>query len=52
MGGVGVGGEGISCNVAIALAIFMYFIGRCEICVCGGSMVLSAEEWSSLCNSL
>ena len=33
---------GVSCNVASAEAIFMYFLDRCEVCVCEGSLIVSA----------
>ena len=44
--------EGDSCNVAGAQKIFMYLLDKCEVCVCEWSLVVSAVEWSSLCNSL
>ena len=34
MGEVGVGWWWVSCNVASAEAIFMYFLDRCEVCAC------------------
>ena len=33
---------GVSCNVASAEAIFMYHLDRCEVCVCEGSLIVSA----------
>ena len=42
---------GVSCNVASAEEIFMYLLDRREVCVCEVSLVMSAVEWSSLCNS-
>ena len=42
----------VSCNVASAEAIFMYLLDRYEMCVCEGSLVVSAVEWSSLCKTL
>ena len=41
----------ISCNVASAEAISMYLLDRYEMCVCEGSLFVSAVEWSSLCNT-
>ena len=29
----------------------MYLLDRREVCVCEVSLVMSAVEWSSLCNS-
>ena len=49
--GVG-GGWGISSNVASSEAILLYLSNRCEMCVCEGFKVLSAVEWSSLCNTI
>ena len=45
---VGGGGWWVSCNVASAEAIFMYLLDRCEVCVCEGSLVVSAVA-SCLC---
>ena len=36
------GEEGVSCNVASAEAIFKYLLDRCEVCVCEGSLIVSA----------
>ena len=35
-------GGGVSFNVASAQAIFMYLLDRCEVCVCEGSLIVSA----------
>ena len=45
---VGAGGWGVSCNVASAEGIFKYLLDWCEVCVCEGSLIVSAVA-GSLC---